>query len=1072
MKKILLLLALTLTSLIALPQAKWYLSQTCCAPGNQPWGSASNINAMNLAFGVGSWNQGQYSTVNVNALLQPTVCLIFMEGGSLDATALNNFLIPNLPAIQAWVFNGGRLLINAAPNQGGNINYGFGGMLLNYAFGPYSASGNAVIPAHPIFNGPFIPAGIAYTGNWWCHGYVTGPGATALVNGTTPGNSLVEKPWGAGLAMFGSMTTSNWHLPNPPNANNFIANVLSYLYVCCIQPTITIVATPSVLCSGSSTTLTASGAGIGGTYTWTPPAPGTTVTGATVTFTPLVTGIYTAQGTTTTGCVGTKTVQIIVNPTPTVVPANSGPVCQGGALNLSVLAVPGGTPSYNWTGPNGFISNIQNPVINNIQPISGGVYTITISNTFTNGGVCQSFSTTTVGVVPVNQVTVTPTFTLCQGSTLSLTAVNGVPPTSYLWNGPNGFVSNLANPTVTNVLPVNAGTYSVVASFSTPGIPLVCTSNGTTNVSVVATSPITITVPPNICQNTNALLSVTSNPLAQNYSWTGPNGFTGNGTNIAVPNIQTTYSGIYSVTATWALGTVSCNIGGTGQISVIPVPSITINPPINVCYPSNVQLTASSPGAISYNWSASNGFISNLQNPLFGSPTPTVNGTYTVTTAYTNGVLTCFNTNTTQVTVNPIISFTLPPYQQICYNATYTVNGPSGASSYTWTGPNGYTVNTQMLNIPSAQTQMSGTYTLEVSLGPCKTGAVTQVDVLPPISFMQTPSSRTICIGDSTTLKVEATGGSGNYAYNWNPPTYLSSPTGSIQYSYPQGTTFYNISAYDITCPNYSINTSFVVTVNRFPTPKLILPTSSCEPFCTIFNSKIKGESNSVIYDFGNDNKISGDSINICLNAGIYNLKIWSFGKNGCNGVTEYGNPIVVNPKPGSDFLWDPTSPNNISDNRVTFHPSSRNGKYVLHSWYFLDGKEANDSKEYPTVIYDTPGIFPIVLVSTNEWGCKDTVLKTIEIKEDFGVYIPSAFTPNGTGLNEQFFPVVNGAKEYRMSIFDRWGELMVNNVKNGKWDGTFKGLYCKDGVYVYNIIVLKTDGTRKEYVGHVTLLK
>src|SRR6185436_3802964 len=98
--KILILMWLLIVASLLIPlecqsQAKWYISQTCCAPGNQPWGSASNINAMNQAFGVGTWNQGAFGTVNVNALLQPTVCLIFLEGGSLDANALNNFLITN-----------------------------------------------------------------------------------------------------------------------------------------------------------------------------------------------------------------------------------------------------------------------------------------------------------------------------------------------------------------------------------------------------------------------------------------------------------------------------------------------------------------------------------------------------------------------------------------------------------------------------------------------------------------------------------------------------------------------------------------------------------------------------------------------------------------------------------------------------------------------------------------------------------------------------------------------------------------------------------------------------------------
>src|ERR1035437_8757569 len=233
MQKLLLLLALTIVTTFSLnAQSKYYLSMSA----NQPWGTMTNINAMNQAFGVATWTQAYYPSVNVNALLQPSVCLIFMEGGDSHANSLNTFLGANLPAIQAWVFAGGRLIINAAPNQGANINFGFGGVLLNYAC--YSTPGTGVNPLHPIFNGPFLPCGINYTGNWWSHAFITGGGTTNVINGTC-GNTLGELNWGAGKAMFGGMTTPNWHAPLV-NAANLLSNILTYMYVCCSQPTISV----------------------------------------------------------------------------------------------------------------------------------------------------------------------------------------------------------------------------------------------------------------------------------------------------------------------------------------------------------------------------------------------------------------------------------------------------------------------------------------------------------------------------------------------------------------------------------------------------------------------------------------------------------------------------------------------------------------------------------------------------------------------------------------------------------------------------------------------------------------
>ncbi len=196
----------------------------------QPWGSTSNITSMNAVFGA-TWTQAYYETVNVVSMLQPTVSFIFLEGGDNNATAMNTFVTANIVALQNWVTNGGKLLMNSAPNVGGNMNWGFGGILLTYAVGPYSTPGYAAAgqAAHPIFNGPFLPAGTGtYTGNWFCHGYVSGGGITDVIVGATPGASLGEKIYGAGRVMAGSMTTWNFHTP-VPNSENLLENIFTYL---------------------------------------------------------------------------------------------------------------------------------------------------------------------------------------------------------------------------------------------------------------------------------------------------------------------------------------------------------------------------------------------------------------------------------------------------------------------------------------------------------------------------------------------------------------------------------------------------------------------------------------------------------------------------------------------------------------------------------------------------------------------------------------------------------------------------------------------------------------------------
>ena len=65
--------------------------------------------------------------------------------------------------------------------------------------------------------------------------------------------------------------------------------------------------------------------------------------------------------------------------------------------------------------------------------------------------------------------------------------------------------------------------------------------------------------------------------------------------------------------------------------------------------------------------------------------------------------------------------------------------------------------------------------------------------------------------------------------------------------------------------------------------------------------------------------------------------------------------------------------------------------------------------------------------------------------------------------------------ENYRMDVFDRWGEdiFTSNNFRKG-WDGTVKGgsKIAPQGVYTYKLLVKDTKGTLHPYVGHVTLLK
>jgi gliding motility-associated-like protein len=792
---------------------------------------------------------------------------------------------------------------------------------------------------------------------------------------------------------------------------------------------------------------------------------------------PSSSGNYTATAFFTNGFLTCNTsavsnVSVVATPTITVTyPAN---ICQNTTLNLSAAAP--GALSYAWAGPNGFISNIAAPNIPNIQTVGAGVYSTTAL--FSIGTLtCSNTSTNQINVVGTSTITVTPTFTLCEGANLNLLA-NAASAISYSWSGPAAYTSPIQNATIISILPTGAGNYTATALFANGS--LTCATTGVSNVSVVATPAVNVLLPNNICQNATATLS-TNAPGAVSYSWNGPNSFSSNLASTSIVNIQQNGAGVYTSTAVFAIGSVSCTNTGTNQIAVVAINSITVNSIMNGCALQTNVLQANSLGAVSYFWNGPSSYTAAVANATIYNTPVTAAGIYTITTQYTNGFLTCTNSNTLNLIVNPVISFTLPASQFACYNSMLTIPGPAGASSYTWQNASGVISNAQNLNISNINLTHAGTYSLTASIGFCATTETVQLDVSTPIQYTLVPTNTTICRGDSVKLKVGSHGGSANYAYTWNPESFLSSPTGSLQTSTPFGTVIYNIYAYDIACPTYTIAYTFTINVKQPPLPDLRMENAiGCEPFCAFYNAKIGTDALSVTYDFGNGvSPLEADSFYYCLpDAGTYTLNILTKGTNGCSGKFQYLDPIVVNPSPKADFTYIPELPT-ISGNQVVFFPSAQNGPIVSQTWMFnRPGQTGYDSTStaYPIRYYSEVGKYPVMLISITDLGCADTVFKVLEVVDDFAVYIPNSFTPNGDGKNDLFIAQGIGFSkdDFIMELFAHNGNQVYFSRDYSKgWDGTIKGKDAEVATYIYKIKVLGVHGEGyKEYIGYVNLIR
>ncbi len=203
---------------------KFYLR----AAAGEPWSSASNTEAMDAAFGPGEWTLGEFESVDVDAVFSETTQFVFIDGSDNGALELDAFLTLNITAIEEWVEAGGHLLLNAVPNEGTDMAFGFGGTILEY--GEASGSVDVVNTNHPAYLGPLTPTAATMTGSAYSHAHITGSGYSSLLVNSTDATNIVlcEKPWGAGWVMMGGMTTSNFHSPSP-QADNWRANLLTYM---------------------------------------------------------------------------------------------------------------------------------------------------------------------------------------------------------------------------------------------------------------------------------------------------------------------------------------------------------------------------------------------------------------------------------------------------------------------------------------------------------------------------------------------------------------------------------------------------------------------------------------------------------------------------------------------------------------------------------------------------------------------------------------------------------------------------------------------------------------------------
>ncbi len=479
-------------------------------------------------------------------------------------------------------------------------------------------------------------------------------GSTSLITLTS---NIAGGTWSGPGIVGGSNTTGQWSpvlasgsgagpytitYNSPPPCGGTTSTTIAFALV----PTATITGN-TALCSGQSTTLTASG---GGTYQW-----NTGATSASITVNPSSNTTYNVTVTSTGGCTASSTVTVAVSASPIASINNPTPICAG--QNVTLTATGGGT--YAW-------SSGQNTASITISPTSTTTYIVTV----TNAAGCTATASRTVTVNPQPTASVNSVSPICSGQSVTLT-VTGTG--TYTWNTGATSASITVNPT--------ANTTYIVTVTGAGG----CTATASSAVTVNPQPTASAGAPQSICAGQSATLTATGGGT---YAWSS-------GQSTASITVSPAATTTYIVTVT---GTGGCTATASNTVTVNPIPTAGLNPPQTVCSGTNVTLTATGGGSYFWNTGATSATI---------SVSPTATTTYTVTVTGTGN---CTASASTTITVSPNPTANAGPNQTICAGNSITMvaTGAGAGGSYSWS--NGVTTASNTVS-PTATTTYTVTVT-------------------------------------------------------------------------------------------------------------------------------------------------------------------------------------------------------------------------------------------------------------------------------------------------------------------------------------------------------------------------
>lgn len=728
-------------------------------------------------------------------------------------------------------------------------------------------------------------------------------------------------------------------------------------------------------------------------------------------------GVYTVKLIVNRGlsCLDSTTQQVSVYPGFFSGFTSNAPFCVGQPVQFTdtTLTNYGTVNNWSWNfgdpATSADTSHIKNPSYTYTQ---AGNYTVKLVSGNSLG--CRDSATRNITIlVPPVLNLLSKDSTYCGRDSLQLSA-SGTG--GFSWSPVGNIIgANTATPTV---FPTTPTTYQVI--LNNQG----CTSKDSVRLTPLFDLSNSVTATPAaVCEGDTVSLKGFSNKT-QGLSWQWTPAATlqtaASQNTQAYPVATTTYT----LRTTWGK---NCIVSKNISVPVTPLAIPNAGPDTSICEgQTSVRLLAS--GGNSYSWTPTTG----LSNPNVANPV--ANPSSTTTYIVQVGVNGCSKTrpDTVLVIVRQSEPVDLINDTLICVIDTLQLNVPQ-QGSYLWS-PNYMISNTTVAN-PKVSPDVPTLYKLKyTSVFGCITNDSVFVNVKAQVT-LNAGNDTTICLNDGFLLRTSGDA----LTYNWTPATYLDNDSIKNPFSKPLQSTTYTVTGNIGKCQAQS-----TVTVNVVPPP-----VANAGPDAAVC--------------FGNDIQLSATG------GSKYN---WSPGIFLSN--TQIANPVVQRPLVNRQYIVSITDtlgcPKVITDTviitvipllRVDAGPSDTS--IVEDEVLLLNATGALNYQWSPVTWLNNAAISKPVarplsgitytVTGTDANGCigSDSIRVRI-FKIDPDMYVPTAFTPNGDGLNDLARPIMIGMKSLTyFKIFNRFGELVYSTSEIGKgWDGVYKGKAQATATFVW----------------------